>query len=123
MNLLPDATELVKLLKKTALDAVAASKPSNVMFGRVISELPLKINVEQKMVLTAKQLVLSRNVTNYRNKISMHSVDGWITDHGQGINRSECYITIHNGLVVGDKVILIRQQGGQKFVVLDRIGT
>ena len=53
----------------------------------------------------------------------MHSVDGWITDHGQGINRSECYITIHNGLVVGDKVILIRQQGGQKFVVLDRIGT
>ena len=31
-------------------------------------------------------------------------------------------ITIHNGLDVGDEVILIRQQEGQKFVVLDRIG-
>lgn len=121
--MLPDATELVKLLKRTALDAVAASKPSDMMFGKVISESPLKINVEQKMVLTAKQLVLSRNVTNYRTKISMYSADGWITDQGQGINRSECYITIYNGLVVGDKVILIRQQGGQKFVVLDRVGT
>lgn len=27
------------------------------------------------------------------------------------------------GLVVGDEVILIRQQEGQKFIVLDRIGT
>lgn len=31
-------------------------------------------------------------------------------------------ITIHNSLVVGDKVILIRQQEGQKFIVIDRIG-
>ena len=31
-------------------------------------------------------------------------------------------ITVHNGLVVGDEVILIRQQEGQKFIVWDRIG-
>ena len=29
---------------------------------------------------------------------------------------------VHNGLVVGDEVLLIRMQGGQKFVVWDRIG-
>lgn len=121
--MLPDATELVKLLKKTALDAVAASKPCNVMFGKVTSISPLKINVEQKMILSEKQLVLSRSVTNFKEKISMYSTDGWMTDQGQTINRAECYITIHNGLVVGDKVILIRQQGGQKFVVLDRVET
>jgi hypothetical protein len=31
-------------------------------------------------------------------------------------------ITVHNGLVVGDEVILLRQQGGQKYIVVDRIG-
>lgn len=28
---------------------------------------------------------------------------------------------VHNGLAVGDEVILLRQQGGQKFLVWDRI--
>ena len=31
-------------------------------------------------------------------------------------------ITVHNGLKTGDEVILIRQQKGQKFVVMDRTG-
>ena len=68
---MPDATELVKLLKRTALDAVLAAKPSNIMFGKVTSVSPLKINVEQKMELGAAQLVLSRNVTDFKTKISM----------------------------------------------------
>ena len=31
-------------------------------------------------------------------------------------------ITIYNALQVGERVILIRVQGGQKFVVVDRVG-
>lgn len=31
-------------------------------------------------------------------------------------------ITIHNALGVGEKVIILRQQEGQKFIVWDRIG-
>ena len=30
-------------------------------------------------------------------------------------------VTVHSGLKKGEKVILIRMQGGQKFVVLDRM--
>lgn len=30
-------------------------------------------------------------------------------------------ITVHNGLTVGEKVLLCRIQGGQKYVVIDRI--
>ncbi|WP_423413298.1 DUF2577 domain-containing protein [Faecalibacterium prausnitzii] len=143
--MLPDATELVKLLKRTALDAVLAAKPSNIMFGKVTSVSPLKINVEQKMELGAAQLVLSRNVTDFKTKISMLQSDGWETvehthnhvihdtftgngtsethTHKHKINKEKLIITIHNSLVVGDQVILVRQAGGQKFVVLDRIGT
>lgn len=142
---MPDATELVKTMKKAALDAVEATKPANVMFGKVTSVSPLQINVEQKMVLGKAQLVLTRNVTDFTTKISMKSADGWATEshththtihdtytdggtaenstHRHNINKEKLTITVHNGLVVGDEVILARQQGGQKFVVLDRIGT
>lgn len=48
---MPNATELVKIIKKAALEAFAASKPVEVCFGRVINVSPLKISVEQKMTL------------------------------------------------------------------------
>lgn len=104
-------------------------------FGEVVSAAPLKINVEQKMVLGEKQLILSRNVTNFKTSITGGNIKnyyytGSTTDSGTApVSPSHVHavgkieITVHNGLVVGDEVILIRQQEGQKFIVLDRIGT
>lgn len=144
---MPDANELVDTLKRAALDAVEASKPVYVYFGEVQSTSPLKINVEQKMVLGEKQLILARNVTDFSTMVTIdwtsesslsthsHTVKG---DNGSGgtidltsgtKNLAHTHnitgkkkITIHNGLAVGDEVILIRQQEGQKFIVVDRIG-
>lgn len=143
MSSLPDATELVKVIKRAATDANEAAKPSNIVFGKVVSVTPLQINVEQKMVLGKSQLVLSRNVTDFRTAISMTTADGWATEssthkheikdtytsggtcedntHKHNINKKGLMITIHNGLAVGDQVILVRQRGGQKFIVLDRV--
>lgn len=103
---MPDANELVTAMKKAALDAMESAKPVSVYFGEVISASPLKINVEQKMELGKAQLILSRNVTDFKTSIS----DGNIN------------VTVHNALVAGEQVILLRQQGGQKFIVWDRIG-
>lgn len=103
-----DANELVNAMKRAALDAMEASKPVNLVFGEVVSISPLQITVEQKMILGVKQLALSRNVTEYTVK----TTGGGIQDE----------ITIHNSLAVGDEVILMRQQGGQKFIVLDKVG-
>ena len=130
-----DANELVETLKRAAVEAMEAKKPVNVYFGEVVSAAPLKINVEQKMVLGEKQLILSRNVTNFKTSISAGNIKnyyytGSTTDSGTApVSPSHVHavgkieITVHNGLVVGDEVILIRQQEGQKFIVLDRIGT
>ena len=130
-----DANELVETLKKAAVEAVEAKKPVNVYFGEVVSAAPLKINVEQKMVLGEKQLILSRNVTNFKTFITGGNIKnyyytGSTTDSGTApVSPSHVHavgkmeITVHNGLVVGDEVILIRQQEGQKFIVLDRIGS
>lgn len=133
--MLADANELVETLKRAAVEAMQATKPVNVYFGEVVSAAPLKINVEQKMMLGEKQLILSRNVTNFKTSISAGNIKnyyytGSTTDSGTApVSPSHVHavgkieITVHNGLVVGDEVILIRQQEGQKFIVLDRIGT
>lgn len=130
-----DANELVETLKRAAVEAMEAKKPVNVYFGEVVSAAPLKINVEQKMMLGEKQLILSRNVTNFKTSIIGGNIKnyyytGSTTDSGTApVSPSHVHavgkieITVHNGLVVGDEVILIRQQEGQKFIVLDRIGT
>jgi hypothetical protein len=131
---LPDATGLVEAMKRAAKDEREASKPVNIYFGEVQSVKPLKINVEQKMVLGENQLVLTRNVTDYDTMVTMN----WETEsalhshsHGDGTAvdlahthalSGQKQITIHNALEAGEQVILIRQQEGQKFVVLDRIG-
>lgn len=132
---MPDAVELIKIIKRAALDAINASKPVEVCFGKVTSAFPLKILVEQKMTLGEAQLVLCRNVTDYVTTVSIPSEYGWATQnrsggsgdpafasHNHDIVISKKKITVHNGLVVGDEVILIRQQGGQKYIVVDRIG-
>ena len=130
-----DANELVETLKRAAVEAMEAKKPVNVYFGEVVSAAPLQINVEQKMVLGEKQLILSRNVTNFKTSITGGNIKnyyytGSTTDSGTApVSPSHVHavgkieITVHNGLVVGDEVILLRQQGGQKYIVVDRIGT
>ena len=68
--MLLDANDLLMAIKKASVEAVDATKPTALVFGKVTSSSPLKINVEQKMTLTAAQLVLTRNVTDYKTKIS-----------------------------------------------------
>ena len=126
-----EITKFIKLMKRAALDAVTASKPAEVCFGVVTSEAPLKILVDQKMTLGAAQLILSRNVTDHYNDIT---VLGWWTDNMSGGSGDAAFaahrhplsgrkhIIVHNRLMVGEEVILIRQQGGQKYIVIDRVG-
>jgi len=130
--LLADAVELMKTVKRAALDAVNASKPVEICFGKVTSASPLKILVEQKMTLGKEQLILTRNVTDFKTSITGGNIQNYYYT-GSNLSGSapvspphvhamgKLQITVHNGLVVGDEVILLRQQGGQKYVVVDRI--
>lgn len=150
---MPDANELVKAMKRAALDAMEASKPVNVYFGEVVSASPLQINVEQKMILGKAQLILSRNVTDFKTMVTVEwESESALTTHKHGLSGNtgsggedshthalsgntettnlkhtheitgKKEITVHNALAVGDEVILIRQQEGQKYIVIDRIG-
>lgn len=140
---MPDAAELVKTLKKAALDAVKADKPVEVCFGNVVGTNPLKISVEQKLTLGEEQLVLTKAVKDHwvDIEVSHFTVNDnfMIPDHVHGTPagptdmgnldtthkhgyKGRKKIMIYNGLKTGEKVLLVRFGGGQRFVVLDRVG-
>jgi len=94
---------LASLIKQASMGAYNASNPVAVMFGTVTKANPLEVNVEQRFTLTRDSLVLTERLTEYRT-----TVDG-----------NE--IIIRRGLQAGDKVLLLRIQGGQQYVVWDRV--
>lgn len=78
-----------RLIKKAAVEAVAASKPTAVVYGKVISASPLRIQVDQRLTLDSDFLVLTQ--------------------------------TVSGTLAPGDRVVMLMEQGGQSYVVLDKV--
>lgn len=94
---------LVNLIKQASMGAFESSNPVTVLFGTVVKANPLEVNVEQRFTLTRDFLVLTERLTEYKTTIA-----------GQEI-------VIRKGLQAGDKVILLRVQGGQQYIVWDRV--
>lgn len=120
--------ELVQLVKKAALEAVNASGPMGLCFGTVTSASPLKIQVDQKKTLTEAQLILTNNVRDFSVEMTVdHTTDAASGGSGDASFASHRHsytgrkkFKVHLGLKTGEKVILLRCDGGQKFIVLDR---
>lgn len=126
---MPDASELLVAIKKAAKEAVDASKPMNLIFGTVVGVSPLQVSIESRITLGASQLFLTsavreRTVTmtvaHTTDSASGGSGDTAYASHAHGYTGTKEF-TVHNGLAVGETVILLRMQGGQKFLVLDRV--
>jgi len=130
-------------VKRAALGAIDASKPADVFFGRVESASPLRVEVGQKLVLGARQLALTRAVADHDVEITVDlpagmggGPDGGDAGSGGGDGGGTApgtspgtppgtppgpmrmRATVHCGLKKGDKVALLRRQGGQKYFVL-----
>ena len=98
-----DVAALVKLVKRAAVEAVEAMRPVQVCYGQVVSAVPLQIQVEQKMLLEQEDLVVLECVADFKAE-----VDGKMA-------------VIRNGLAAWDRVALIQEQGGQRYVVAGRV--
>lgn len=126
--MLPDGSGLKERIIKVSQQAVEASKPCNWAVGTVESANPIQVRVDQKLLLSDAQLVLTRNVTDYKveatilwesEKKSGGSGEDSFASHSHVISgRKE--LIVHNGLAVGEKVFLLREQGGQRYIIVDR---
>lgn len=116
--------DMVQIIKQAASEAYEAGKPVNVVYGTVKSVSPLTIQISQKLTIKEAALVLPRNVTDYKCEITVsHSTEiAGSPAHLHGVSGKKT-MTIHNALKSGEKVAMVRMQGGQKYLVLDRVVT
>ncbi|WP_096269547.1 DUF2577 domain-containing protein [Paucisalibacillus globulus] len=100
-------TDILNNIRRIAVNAVNAQKLADVAHGRVIQTGPLKIQIDQKLILNEEHLILTKAVTDY---VTEMSIDG---------GPKQTY-TVYNGLRPGDLVTMIRSHGGQQYIIIDK---
>lgn len=123
------SNQLLEIIQQVAVDAVKSSNPVNVLFGVVTSEQPLEITVDQKRILSQEFLILTRSVTDYEVNMTVDHVtekmsggggDPSFASHMHQYKGTKPFKVL-NALKQGEKVLLLVMQGGQKYIVVDRV--
>lgn len=132
-----DINQLVRSVKQAAIEAVKAAGPMGVCYGTVTAVSPLEITTDQKLVLSETQLILTNAVRDFTVEMTVDHVTESIS-HGHpvvdtytgggsatAVEHSHSYkgrksFRVHLGLKKDEKVTLLRCDGGQQYIVLDR---
>ena len=116
-----------------------AGQPTDLRIGTVTSTSPLAISINPAMApIRHNILYLTANVVEKKIPILEHThvihdtASGGGTcepalenvaciENGETLPVENGYIIINRALKVGDKVVMLRVQNGQKFIVLSRV--
>lgn len=80
---------LLQLIKQAAVEAVAAAKPMEIVFGNIVSADPLKIKLSDRLIIDEDFLIKTESAVDK--------------------------------LCKGDRAVLLRMQGGQQYLFIDRV--
>lgn len=124
-----DYNMIANLIKNMAVNAVDATVPVTILTGKVISEAPLQIALDSKMIIPEERIKLTKNTSDWTAEISVdHITENRAGGGGYALFESHNHeykgrkkFLIHNALKVGDEVWLIRETGGQRFIAMDRV--
>lgn len=81
--------DFINTIKRIAIEAVKAQRPTSVVFGTVKSVNPVEIRIDNGNTVDGDFLVQTE--------------------------------AAKDGLSTGDKVALLQMQGGQQFLILDKV--
>lgn len=147
-----DAQRLVELMKEAARMTADESAPFSFCIGKVLTTEDddlngLQIQVEQKLILSRKQLILTNAVRDYEVMLTTKGDDlapvgcaqeenahytgtAMLTsgspnptdfakhNHAYGGDK---WWKVNLALKIGESVLMLRVDGGQKYIVLDRV--
>lgn len=120
---------LFESIQRAVKQAMDDSRPADYILGRVESVSPLSIRLNARDLVTEEFLILTDLVRDFNVDISVsHQTENRAGGSGDPSFASHNHdykgrkrITVHNGLSVGEVVIMIRQRGGQQYCVLSRV--
>jgi hypothetical protein len=100
---------LCKAIKQIVDTQMAASNLAQYAVGTVISITPLRVKISDRITLEAKDVILTTNVTS--GKIPTESYC------------TQCGVIpgfVMNALSVGDRLVMIKNQGGQEYIIIGK---
>ena len=103
------STGLLGIIKQAAMDSMDNAQMCDLRYGNIVGVSPLKVQITTQFIIPESLLIVPHHLTDYEVNCTLPDEEDKKT------------ITIHNALKVGDKVALLRKQGGQSYFILDRI--
>jgi hypothetical protein len=111
---------MVNIIKKIALAAMESVKPAEVRIGEILSVSPIEIKIGEKLIIKAPRLIFPEHTPKAGNWLVPHVhsfiVDGAARDTSEELSP----LCAAAPLDEGDRLILLRAQGGEFYVVLGR---
>lgn len=128
---------IIDLTKAAALAAVEASNPVNLIYGTVIKSKPIEIEIHKDLILTEEFLDIAEHLTRHERIVTIEheemasrklgdkeEIDFLDTDDkaypATKYKHSYVKLIFEDGLKIKEKVVILRMQGGHKFLVIDR---
>ena len=121
-----NSNDIMRIIKTAERDYMNSTKPVEFCFGTIKAVKPLTINIEQKNTVIDGEnieLILTNNVKDHYVDITVNHTTENTTCSVPHTHKysGRKKILIHYGLTVGEKVLLARWQGGQRYIVIDRV--
>ena len=134
---------LLDVLNQISANGQGSAQLTDLRIGTVETVNPLSITINTNMAPIQSQLLyLTENVVEKKIPVVAHSHQITVTDTFTGGGSATCstalsniactengstlpvengYIILNRALKVGDKVLMLRVQHGQKYIVLSRV--
>ncbi len=115
---------LLETIKVAGMQAVDSTNPVNLLFATVLSVEPVSVKVDQRFTLTSEFLIVPERLIRHEIDIThahQYQDQSGSSTSNRTTNTALYPIVIRTGLMVGDSVLLLRVQGGQKYVILDKV--
>lgn len=121
--------KLYEALQRAINQTVQGMKMGDYLIGTVESTNPVSIRISQRDLITEDFLLFTDLTRDFDVDIEVNHVtenraggsgDAEFASHNHDY-KGRKKIRVYNGLSTGEKVMLIRQQGAQQYIVLSRV--
>lgn len=104
---------MLEQIKNIVNNSENSAVPCTFIFGKVISVNPLKVQVDNRFIISGAALVTLKPQSGGEYNTHTHKLKIGDVEY-----TTEKEKQVYNGLNVGDKLALLRERGGQRYLVL-----
>ncbi len=107
-------------VQEIAVKAVSGTKPAEIRLAEVRSVDPLSVYLPGAFPISSEALTLTQKVTDYEVEVEVEWETETASNH-KHIIKGKKTMKVCNGLKKGDKVLILRSQGGDKYIIMDKL--